>query len=142
MPTKKQLTEAEALAKTAYGEARGEKDPRSRLGVMYSVVNRQRGSRKGKTLWSILHEAHQYNTWDPNDPNKAEIDKFGPGHPSYDPYVQEAQGVLSGSIPDPTGGSEHYLTRDLYMNRPPGWAKRLEKSAELGSHVFLRNPQK
>jgi N-acetylmuramoyl-L-alanine amidase len=140
--TAKPLDAAGVLAKTAWGEARGEKDPNSRLGVMHSVLNRQKGSKKKLTLWAIVNEPNQYSAWSQNDPNRDDITAFGPEHPEWPAYYDMANGALAGTIPDPTDGAEHYITKKLAMTNPPGWVSRLEQTKELGNHVFYRKPVK
>jgi spore germination cell wall hydrolase CwlJ-like protein len=107
---------------------------------MFSVLNRQKGHKAGKTLWSIVTEPKQYSAWNKNDPNRAEISSFGPDHPEFQRYYDMAKGALEGTIPDPTNGAEWYITENLHLNRPPGWVNALEQVAKLGSHVFFKKP--
>lgn len=142
MPKKPQMDAATLLAKTAWAEARGESDINSPLGVMFSILNRQKGHKAGKTLWSIVTEPNQYSAWNDNDPNRGEISAFGPGHPEFQRYYEMADGALKGTIPDPTNGSEWYITENLHLKRPPSWISQLEQAAKLGSHVFFKKPAK
>lgn len=141
MPKAPQMDAATLLAKTAWAEARGESDINSPLGVIFSILNRQKGHKAGKTLWSIVTEPNQYSAWNDNDPNRKEISSFGPNHPEFQRYYDMADGALKGSIPDPTNGSEWYITAALQMKQPPKWTKALEQAAQLGNHVFFRKPQ-
>jgi spore germination cell wall hydrolase CwlJ-like protein len=142
MAEKKQMDAATLLAKTAWAEARGESDINSPLGVIFSILNRQKGHKAGKTLWSIVTEPKQYSAWNKDDPNRDEISSFGPDHPDFQRYYDLANRALTGQVADPTNGSEWYITANLQMKRPPGWTSALEEAARLGNHVFFRTPQK
>jgi|WetSurSiteA1Bulk_404760.scaffolds.fasta_scaffold52806_2 N-acetylmuramoyl-L-alanine amidase len=135
-----QMDAATLLAKTAWAEARGETDINSPLGVIFSILNRQKGHKAGKTLWSIVTEPKQYSAWSKNDPNRDDISAFGPSHPEFQRYYDMASAALTGQVADPTNGSEWYITSNLQMKRPPGWTKKLEQAAQLGNHVFYRTP--
>lgn len=142
MSEKKQLDAASVLAKTAWGEARGETDLNSPLGVIFSILNRQKGHKSGKTLWSIVNEPNQYAAWHASDPNRDDIRSFGPGHPMWEQYYTMARQALEGAIPDPTHGAEWYITEALHLKNPPGWIKNLEQTSKHGSHVFFRKKAK
>jgi hypothetical protein len=49
-----------------------------------------------------------------------------------------AQGVVQGTVLDPTGGCAHYMTRELYHRAPPSWAKGVAPAVTIGDHVFFK----
>jgi spore germination cell wall hydrolase CwlJ-like protein len=129
------------LARTAYGEGRGETDPNSRLAIMYSLLNRARGSRAGRSLQDIAWEPHQYSSWSVGNPNREQMLSFGPEHPDWEPYAAQARAALEGKVPDPTGGAEFFVTPKV-LEKPPSWLQNLQESARVGGHVFFKAPKK
>jgi len=49
-----------------------------------------------------------------------------------------ATDVLSGRVPDPTGGAQYYFVSN--MKDPPAWRKAMQLKAKIGAHSFYWEP--
>jgi N-acetylmuramoyl-L-alanine amidase len=49
-----------------------------------------------------------------------------------------AEGVMDGVFVDTVKGATHYVTRALYEQQPPVWARGVPIVAEVGGHIFFR----
>lgn len=56
-----------------------------------------------------------------------------------DPLSAIADGVMSGTIADPTLGATHYLTTALLKAAPPKWAKGRTPCQVIGHHAFFKD---
>lgn len=45
--------------------------------------------------------------------------------------------VMSGAVPDPTGGATHYYA--ITMPKAPAWAAKATQTLRLGNHVFFKD---
>src|SRR6266851_1198033 len=104
-------TDVLTLARTLWGEARGESDD-GKTAVAWVVRNRaERAGFAGRLLGQAGAVAHvcrapwQFSCWNDNDPNRAALEAL-----SLDACPDEAaiaRLVLSGSVADPTRGADH-----------------------------------
>ena len=136
-----------------FGEARGEQDDEGRLesiamlAVASTVLNRSKKS--GKTIKEVALQPWAYSTFNINDPNR---EKLVTAH-LIDPVSWERADTVcdlveQGLCKDPTNGSTHYCTSNLWgrEDKTPGKPKWFEKSeidagrtkelARFGHHVF------
>lgn len=130
------------LAKTIWGEARGE----SRAGqeaVASSIMNRVgAGKWFSGTVTTVVTKPYQYSAWNENDPNATKMDAVAEQAnppPSFLLAVEIAAQAMRGGLTDRTGGATHYHSR--YMEEFPAWAKdpAAIKTAIVGSHIFYKN---
>jgi len=133
--------EIDVLARTLWGEARGE-PVRGIEAVAAVVVNRVRAARapSGPRWWgvdpvSVCRAPFQFSCWNPNDPNRAKIVAVTDADPVFAACKRIAARALAGALPDPTGGATHYHTRSVL----PRWAAGCAPCAEIGSHLFYRH---
>jgi len=148
-----QAHDLDVLARTVYGEARGESDL-GRLAVAYVPVNRALiaaafVASHGRhhplygdgTVASACLMPWQFSCWNLNDPNRAKLLALDPNGEEAAPCRAMAQAALDRTAPDPSNGATHYHTamapRDG-MDWPPDWATGQTPTATIGSHCFYR----
>ncbi|NVZ33698.1 cell wall hydrolase [Pseudomonas sp. A4002] len=81
---------------------------------------------------------YQFSCWNRNDPNYAYLSgaKQIPFRELAEAQIVADQ-VMTGSVPDPTGGATHYYATT--MAKPPAWAAKAKQTLRLGRHVFFRD---
>ncbi|MBF0246777.1 MAG: cell wall hydrolase [Alphaproteobacteria bacterium] len=132
--------EIDVLARTLYGEARGE-SIRGKEAVACVILNRvKRAKDRGGYWWGadvigVCQKPWQFSCWNVNDPNREKLLAVEPGNRVFDTCVRIAKRALSGCIDDPTGGATHYHTRHV---NPP-WAVGRPASFEIGRHLFYNS---
>lgn len=127
------------LARVAWGEARGEPEPFcSMLAVSWVVINRVRTDPKqyGATVEQVVTAPYQFSVFGRSDPNRAKMMAAAESDPLFLLAIMAASSALTGASPDPTMGSTHYFNRG--MASAPAWARRLERRAVIGAHIFMR----
>lgn len=131
----------EVLARTIYGEARGE-PVRGKEAVAAVVINRLRHARRlgGRFWWgndvtAICRRPWQFSCWNEGDPNRAKVEAVTAKNKVFQTCMRIARRAVAGTLEDPTGGATHYHHHDA---RPP-WARRRAPSAEIGNHLFYND---
>jgi|AGTN01.2.fsa_nt_gi Cell wall hydrolyses involved in spore germination len=126
---------ADILARTLYGEARGE-SVRGIEAVAAVVMNRvRRGGWWGNTVETVCRKRWQFSCWNEADPNRAKLERVDENDRVFRICVRIARRAIAGSLDDPTGGATHYHTRAVM----PAWARSLVPCAEIGAHLFYNN---
>ncbi len=122
------------VAKTVYGEARGEL-PLGRLAVAWVIRNRwESGKWFGRgTVTDVCLRSFQFSAWNENDPNRAKLEALSPDHPVYQLCLYAALGAMRGLEEDPTGGATHYFAT---RTTRPAWAKG-KHGRIIGGHSFF-----
>lgn len=130
------------LAVTATCEARGA-PPTDDVAVMHVILNRRK--RKGRfpnSVRGVVFQKWQFSCFATNDPNlKVAMDPERYVLTLYRQLLVLADGCLAGTIVDPTGGADHYVTEAYYRNPLlcPKWARgRGVTSVLIGPHRFFR----
>ncbi len=131
------------LGLTLWGECRGE----PRLGqVAVAWVVKNRASRRRQSVQTVCLAKWQFSCWWEESPNAAYLRELALRvvqgevipNPRWLDTLQVAYQVLEGAIPDPTLGSDHYLTTQLYeSDNRPAWASAMPVMVVVGRHVFL-----
>lgn len=135
------------LAKTMYGEARGEwvyVGPSALIAVGNVVMNRwQQRKRFGRTIEDICLQPYQFSCWNDPSPSREMLLRIEETPPDdalskhvYEACWQAAEGVLLKSWPDLTKGSDHYYADTLPT--PPLWARDRPPELHLGHHIFFK----
>ena len=134
--------EVELIAKTIWGEGRGE-SYQGKVAIGNVIVNRykiSKATRKsdwwGNTIEQIILHPYQFSCHNHNDPNKAKIAKLTTADYHYRESLKIARGILSGTIKDNTRGATHYFA---YRVVRPRWARSMRKTRRIGNHDFYRN---
>ena len=132
---------ADILARTIYGEARGEL-VRGKEAVASVVMNRVRRAReRGGNYWwggdvtGVCLKPWQFSCWNENDPNRPRIEAVTKDNRNFQSCLRIARRAIAGTLKDPTHGATHYHEKSL----APPWAKDRKPSAEIGNHKFYNN---
>lgn len=124
------------LARTVFGEARGE-GYLGQVGVAWVAKNRAvRGGWFGTSIADVCLKPQQFSCWNDNDPNKAAISKAQIQDHGFLRALGIAALVIAGDIQDPTGGADHYHAVSI---PPPSWTRRMTKTVQLGQHIFYKS---
>lgn len=127
-------TDVDTLARTLWGEARGE-GFKGMVAVAWVVRNRfQAQSRWGKTITAVCRQPYQFSCWNENDPNREKLIKVTADDSSFLRALGVAALVMTGDIDDPTDGADHYHTLDIR----PSWADNMRVTLVQGHHRFLK----
>jgi N-acetylmuramoyl-L-alanine amidase len=131
----RKLPAHEVMARTGWGEARG--DAASQSPVLWALMNRLRNRHRGaRSMHDVALAPKQFSTWNANDPNRAKAAAVDTNDPIYAALVDLSQRIMSGQEADPTAGAEYYHTKGI----TPNWDfSKLEPAGEFGRHVFYRS---
>jgi spore germination cell wall hydrolase CwlJ-like protein len=128
------------LTQLAYGEDQTRVDPQMIAGIVASVKNRTALRGYPEDPIQVMEQPHQYNPFDPRDPNYPKVQSFTPAHPQWQAYETAVKQALESPAPPPF---THYISKDLYESgRAPGWMKQLKGITKIGSHVFATEPRR
>ncbi|OFX07924.1 MAG: hydrolase [Alphaproteobacteria bacterium RIFOXYD12_FULL_60_8] len=134
----REALDVDVLARTIYGEARGERIP-GKEAIASVVLNRvkraiERGGRYwwGTSIAEVCQKAWQFSCWNLSDPNREKILAVTEAHPVFATCLRIARRAVGGELDDATKGATHYHTKAVH----PPWAWRQKPCAEIGSHLF------
>lgn len=133
------MTDVQILARTLYGEARGEYYKldgglSSLIAVANVVKNRQdQQSWYGKTIGEVCQKPYQFSCWNPHDPNLKLISTMIMD-PLFETCITVAEMVINGRWPDLTKGCDHYHATT--MSTLPLWALSAKPKIKIGRHLF------
>jgi len=128
------------LARTIYGEARGEL-VRGKEAVAAVVMNRVRRARQRGGYWwgatpvEVCRKPWQFSCWSDTDPNRQKIESVGRDNRDFQSCLRIARRALAGTYADPTNGATHYHAKDA----APPWARNRKPCAEIGNHKFYND---
>ena len=112
------------LAKTIYGEARGE-SIETMLAVGWVIRNRLQAGRYGSTYKDVVLQPKQFSCWNESDPNYRLIKGMPKGR-LWEVCIGVAIVVMqSMERHNPVKGVKHYYDKSLDSN-PPYWAEEGE----------------
>ena len=128
--------ELSIIAKTLWGEARGEPDE-GMCAVACVIGNRKRGRRQGKLSYGeVCLERWQFSCWNENDPNRPRMDVIDRSpDAAYSRAMTVARELASGQLADFTYGATHYFATSL--KRRPDWAIGKTPCYQVGRHLFF-----
>jgi len=120
------------LARTAWGEARGE-GVRGMQAVMNVIMNRaKQGGWWGDSIETVVKKRLQFSAWNENDPNRERMLTVNESDPWFRAALDLAKIAVRGELADITGGATHYHTTSIN----PTWADASKVTAQIGNHVF------
>ena len=129
--TMRLTNDVDFLARTIYGEARGE--GRAGMEAVASVImNRVRSTRYPNSVAGVVLQEWQFSTWDITDPNRIKIMTVTDADPLFFQAKEIARQAVAGTLPDRTGGALHYHAKSV----KPAWAATGKISAVIGNHLF------
>ena len=130
--------EIDILARTLWGEARGEGAEGMRA-VAHVILNRARiAEEKGGFWWGnniiqICQKPYQFSCWNRSDPNFCKLTQIDENDPYFVTALRIARQAVAGTLgADMTFGATHYHTKSI----KPYWAKAYKPTAEIGHHLF------
>lgn len=124
----------DVLARTIFGEARGEHFE-GQVAVAWVIKNRAaRGHRFGTGIRGVCLAPKQFSCWNEDDPNREVIRAATFEDPAFLRAHGIAALVLRGDLEDPTHGADHYHTTTIW----PKWAESMAVRAVIGNHKFLK----
>lgn len=127
-----QFSDTEILAKTLYGECRGEPFE-GKQAVANVIMNRVNNPRWwGNDVRSVCLRAYQFSCWLQFDPNRSKIMEVTSDDPVYEQCIELAVEAMSGNLSDVTGGCDSYLR----IGTVTDWSKKLTPYCEIGHHSF------
>ncbi|NVK19345.1 MAG: cell wall hydrolase [Methylocystaceae bacterium] len=130
----------DTLARTLYGEARGEK-VRGIEAVASVIINRvEKAIKRGGYWWGndvekVCLRPWQFSCWNVNDPNREKILEIDASNKVFATCLRIARRAVFGALKDPTDGATHYHRNGLL----PAWARQQIPCTEIGHHVFYKD---
>lgn len=131
--------EVDVLARTLWGEARGE-GTAGMQAVVCVILNRLCVARqKGKFWWGndligICQKPYQFSCWNKNDPNFKAVSAVDAGDLHFVTALRLARRAVIGAMDDITDGATHYHAAGM----TPDWARNEKPRAVIGRHIFYR----
>ncbi|MFT3803257.1 MAG: cell wall hydrolase [Burkholderiaceae bacterium] len=144
-PDDRRAREARTLARTMYGEARGE-GSRGLEAVAHVVLNRVDARRWwGTDVIGVCLKPWQFSCWNAADPNRSKLHALSAEDPVYARAFEAAVRLLELQDrdhgrrlrTDPTEGATHYYAPALVKR--PAWAEGRTPCARIGRHDFFRD---
>ena len=135
-----QELEVDVLARTIFGEARGE--PHAGLDAVANVVlNRVKVAQKrgGKYWWgndiiSVCQKPYQFSCWNRNDPSYKRLINVTPNNKHFATALRIARRAVIGTLEDNTHGATHYHAD--YVS--PYWAVGEKPVTTISRHIFYK----
>ena len=134
------LPDGEVLARTLYGEARGE-ELAGIEAVASVILNRVAFAKaRGRYWWgndikSVCLKPGQFSCWNAADPNRKKLLAVNPRDRAYRLCKRIAKRAVDGVLCDATDGATHYHTHAV----DPYWARGHVPVAEIGGHLFYKD---
>ena len=126
------MTPTETLARTAWGEARGEGT--AGMQCVCNVVM-QRVKQSGRDVISVCLAPYQFSCWLDADPNCHKLLAVTDDDPEYRIACNLAADAIEGQLPDLTHGADHYFAVGSAI---PSWARGVTPTITIGHHQFYR----
>ena len=140
--------EIEVLARTIFGEARGE-PVEGQIAVAYCIVHRAQIAKEyvsrtlhrhplygNGTIRAACQAPLQFSCWNDGDPTKARMLAVTLADPAYRCAHDIAEKVIKGEAEDGLPGTTHYFNPDVVA--APKWAAGLPYTT-IGHHRFFRD---
>ena len=124
------------MARTVYGEARGEPFE-GKLAVAFVIRNRAaRPGWWGKDVESVCRRPYQFSCWNAGDPNRPAIEAVDLPDASFAECLVACIAALrEPAAPDPTQGATHYHAKGVM----PVWTQGKTPCARIGGHLFYND---
>jgi len=137
--TPTQTAELDIMARTVWGEARGE-GYAGMQAVANVIMNRRKVSELtpynkdwwGETITEICLAPKQFSAWLVGDPNRALAMAVTPADLQFRMAQEICIKAIGGFLPDLTYGAVNYHANYIL----PSWANPSRRTAAIGNHVF------
>ncbi len=129
--------EIDVLARTLWGEARGEGD-KGMEAVACVILNRVKiAEEKSKYWWGnniiqVCQKPYQFSCWNRSDPNFQKLQAVDETDLYFATALRIARRAVIGRITDKTYGSTHYHAKGV----SPYWARNEKPVEVIGNHIF------
>ncbi|WP_142851008.1 cell wall hydrolase [Telmatospirillum sp. J64-1] len=138
-------TDIDILARTLYGEARGE-GIAGMSAVAHVILNRVRRRRwygagvpgyPDHSIAAVCLKAWQFSCWNAADPNRPKLIAADLSDPALRRAMLVACAVVNDEpgFTDATQGADHYHTRSV----SPDWAQGRKPVVSIGGHLFYND---
>lgn len=144
------LASSQIVALTLWGESRG-LDMAGRIAVGLVIAHRVADPRfkYGEGWAEVCMRPYQFSCWQEISGKEnaiavrtlamqVEAGTEPKGATAWTECLWVVEGIMEGAFVDTVQKATHYLTRTLYEQKPPGWAKGQTPVATIGPHVFFR----
>lgn len=123
----------EILAKTIFGEARGESQE-GQIAVACCVFNRFNSGKwfSAKSVAGVCLKPWQFSCWNKNDPNSQKIINL-----PFSTYSQYFNVIKLARQHDITKGATHYYNPKVC--KTPKWAEGKVPCKQIGEHLFFKD---
>ncbi len=140
LPPDGRRREQTVLAKTLWGEARGEGQTGMEA-VAAVILNRFRTSYRGRSsVEAVCLDPKQFSCWNENDVNLPLIQRIDKvPDPDFRSAMSVAGRALDGELGDPTFGSRHYVATTLPPRLIPDWLRGRTPIVVIGRHAFYND---
>lgn len=133
------MSDTDILARTIYGEARGEgaTGQKAVTNVVLNRVAHPDHPHFGKgSITDCCLAPYQFSCWNKNDPNLSVIENITDEDPIFAQCLQIASDGINGLFEDNTGGATFYYVKG---SPEPAWAIDKEPCAIIGRHLFFKD---
>lgn len=131
------MKDVDALARTIWGEARGE-GIQGMQAVANVIMNRVSAGRYfSGTVYFTCHYPNAFSCWNEGDPNRDQCLTVGDADPQFLDALSLAAQAMRGTLPDLTDGATFYYAAG---SPQPAWAREptAVQTARIGNHLFYR----
>lgn len=131
--------ETDVLARTIWGEARGE-GKEGMEAVASVILNRVEIAKRldgywwGSTIIQVCQKPYQFSCWNKGDPNFMKLMSVGEDDTRFKLALGVARRALLGFVQDRTNGATHYHAVEI----SPKWAAGETPTARINHHIFYR----
>lgn len=132
--------EIDVLARTLWGEARGE-GTAGMSAVAHVVLNRvaiaeaRAGYWWGSNIIQVCQKPYQFSAWNRSDPNFRKLQKVEKSDLQFATALRLARRAIQNKLgDDQTKGATHYHAAGI----APYWAENEKPSAVIGGHIFYK----
>jgi N-acetylmuramoyl-L-alanine amidase len=129
--------DCETLAKTVWGESRGEDWP-GQIQIARVVINRLKSGKwfGGKSITEVCRRPFQFSCWNADDPNRPLLDRLTLDDPAYQRAMCAALHVTQDLAPQIQIGAAvtHYYRDGTPV---PAWARGKPHAFATGHHIFF-----
>lgn len=131
--------EADVLARTLWGEARGEGTAgmQAVANVIQSrvkIAGMKEGFWWGDNIIQVCQKPYQFSCWNRSDPNFRKLQAVDESNLYFATAIRIAARAIANVLEDITHGATHYHAAGI----SPYWAQREKPTTVIGQHIFYR----